>query len=318
MSLNIRHKKGLKFVHINCRSLYNKLSQITLLFSPYDIICCSETWLTKDYNDAFVEIPGKKVFRIDRNGRGGGVCIYIDSKIAPYSEIVLNHSYANCDLEIVTIIVHKPGLKHMIISSLYRPPRGNIKTCIDRLQEILSTRQYSKKEFWLFGDFNVDYLDRNQPNLNKFCELFKKFGLRQLITDVTRPGRHKSSCLDWIVTNCGIISEAKSLDIMIADHFAVSIIRKKPREHVTYVFRSVRDYTRYDAKSFTDLLRNKLAQKDYTNNQDPNILWNYIMQYMYEILGVMCPVRRFKQHEVPTPWITADIYREMRLRDKIA
>ena len=96
------------------------------------------------------------------------------------------------------------NLALLFISVIYRPPRGNIKTCIDRLQEIFLMRQNSKKEIWLLGDFNVDYLDRNPPNrlLISFIELFKKYGCGQLISDVTRPGRYKSSCLDWIVTNC--------------------------------------------------------------------------------------------------------------------
>ena len=80
------------------------------------------------------------------------VSVYIDSIIAPYCEIDINHSYCNRDLEIISINVNKPGLKYMFVSAIYRPPRGNIKGCIDRLQEIFSTRQNSKKKFWLLGD----------------------------------------------------------------------------------------------------------------------------------------------------------------------
>ena len=149
------------------------------------------------------------------------VSVYIDSIIVPYCEIDINHCYCNRHLEIISINVNKPGLKYMFVSAIYRPPRENIKGCIDRLQEIFSTIQNSKKKFWLLGDFNVDFLDRNLSNRNRFIELFKKFGCKQLITDVTRPGKHKSSCLDWIITNCSFVSDVCSLYIMIADRFAV-------------------------------------------------------------------------------------------------
>ena len=113
------------------------------------------------------------------------------------------------------------------------------------------------------GDFNIDFFDRNQQNRNLFIDLFKKFACKQLITDITRPGRHKSSCLDWILTNCCFVSDTSCLNIMIADHFAVSSVRKKSREHVPYIYRDIRDYTMYNSKEFTDLLRNRLHQSNY-------------------------------------------------------
>ena len=318
LQTNLSLKKGLNFVHINCRSLFNKLPQVTLLFAKYNIICCSETWLSKDFSDAFIEIRGKKVFRSDRNGRGGGVCIYIDSKLAPYCEIATNFTYSNRDLEIVSVYLKKPGLRHMLISSIYRPPRGSIKSCTDHLQDIFASRLNSKTEIWLLGDFNVDFLDRTQPNRGIFLDLFKKNGCKQLISDITRPGRYKSSCLDWIVTNCCFINDACSLDTMISDHYAVSAVRKKRRENVTYVYREIRDYSNYIPKNFTDLLRLKLGQSNYYDIRDPNILWELIAKFTCEILEVMCPLRRYKQRENLTPWMVADIYREMRYRDRLA
>ena len=93
---------------------------------------------------------------------------------------------------------------------------------------------------------------------------------------------------------------------MIADHFAVSCIRKKTREQV---------YTNYNAKTFTDLLRNKLAVSNYMQFQDPNELWDLILSCVIDILEIMCPIRRFKQREKLTPWMDASIYRDMRFRD---
>ena len=282
------------------------------------MICCSETWLSKDFSDMFVSIPGKSVFRSDRNARGGGVCIYVDSKLAPYCDKMDNFSYCSKDLEIVSINIKKPGLKHMFISSIYRPPRGKIVSCIDRLNEMLSRRDNFKKEIWLMGDFNVDYLDRKDRDLAKFNNMFKVFGLKQLVSDVTRPGRHKSSCIDWIVTNSRFVIEASALDIMVSDHFAVACVRKKIREHVSYVYREKRDYSNYNSKSFTDLLRTKLNLSNYLDIHDPNVLWDLIVTNSRLILEIMCPVRRYKQREKLTPWMVADIYRQIRLRDKLA
>ena len=201
--------KGLKFVHVNCRSLFNKLAQISILFSHYDIIFCSETWLSSNYTDGILEIPGKKLFRRDRNNRGGGVCIYIKSNLASFCEIDKNSTFGNSDLEILTLKIRKPGLKHMIIASLYRPPRGKVQNCIDRLTEIFSRREFAKDEIWFLGDINVDHLQRANPDLIKFTSLFKKFRCTQLINSVTRPGKYRCSCLDWIITKAYIPPERK-------------------------------------------------------------------------------------------------------------
>ena len=88
----------------------------------------------------------------------------------------------------------------MLISCLYRPPRGKIQNCIDRLTETYARRENAKVEIWLLGDFNVDFLQRGESNLVKFLNFFKRFGCTQLINDTTRPGKHKCSCIDWIGT----------------------------------------------------------------------------------------------------------------------
>ena len=57
-----RSKKGLKLVHINCRSLHSMLPQLCLQFKHYDIICCSETWLSSEYTGSLFDFLGKKNF----------------------------------------------------------------------------------------------------------------------------------------------------------------------------------------------------------------------------------------------------------------
>ena len=94
----------------------------------------------------------------------------------------------------------------MTIASLYRPPRGKVQNCIDKLTEILSRNELAKDEIWILGDYNVDYLQRANHDLLKFVTLFKQFGCVQLITSVTRPGKYRCSCLDWIVTNSNFVS----------------------------------------------------------------------------------------------------------------
>ena len=51
------------------------------------------------------------------------------------------------------------------------------------------------------------------------------------------------------------------------------------------------------------------------------ILIHYGIIYIYSttqsILAIMCPYHRYKQREFPNPWMTAEIYREIRNRSRI-
>ena len=70
--------KGLKFIHLNVRSLTRKMDQIRLMLSDLnlDVITFSETWLKSYMNSSVVELNGYKLFRLDRGEKkigGGGV-----------------------------------------------------------------------------------------------------------------------------------------------------------------------------------------------------------------------------------------------------
>ena len=61
-------------------------------------------------------IPNMKMFRLDRdiaNGRirGGGACLYINKKFAPFTEIYRAGTATTRDFEIISITISKPGQK---------------------------------------------------------------------------------------------------------------------------------------------------------------------------------------------------------------
>lgn len=73
---------GIKLVHLNARSLKNRehLAQIKELVNDVnlDVLAVSESWLKSSTTNAEVEIPGYKIYRLDRkHKKGGGVCIYL-------------------------------------------------------------------------------------------------------------------------------------------------------------------------------------------------------------------------------------------------
>ena len=70
---------NIKIAHLNVRSLKCRehyiLAKETITANKIDIFTVSETWLNPSIRDVEIEIPGYKIFRLDRrNKTGGGIC----------------------------------------------------------------------------------------------------------------------------------------------------------------------------------------------------------------------------------------------------
>ena len=87
----------ISFLHINCRSLTNKIHDINILNNRIKakIIAVTETWLN-DSNCDSICIPGYSFIATSRSEKtGGGVGFFIHQDIV-FSSI--KHHFAACDL----------------------------------------------------------------------------------------------------------------------------------------------------------------------------------------------------------------------------
>ena len=62
----IVHAKGLKFIHVNTRSVFNKLDELKYKLKGFDIIVFTETWLGSSIDDALLQWEGYNLIRHDR------------------------------------------------------------------------------------------------------------------------------------------------------------------------------------------------------------------------------------------------------------
>ena len=250
MSIN-----GMRYFHVNTRSLFGKLRQLELLYAKADILCCTETWLDNRFTNDCVRLPDKTIFRCDRlknitslNARptAGGVCIYIANTWANYTVCIEACSTVTPDYEILTLVTTRPDHRFFATICVYKPPKGNLNKCIKFLYEILDHNRLKKKEIWILGDFNTDLVKRDNPNTVSLLNFAKKSGLRQLINEITRPNVRGGACIDHILSNSSFVSQSGVLDDMVADHFTVYAIRKKRREKKLVTCDTVRDYCKFD------------------------------------------------------------------------
>ena len=134
------HDKGLKFAHVNVRSIFRKIKQLEFLYNDIDFLFCPETWLDNRYSDNMCTINNMKIFRCDRkdsmnsyviNNIGGGVCIYVNQKCKDFADIWKCGSVITSNYEIVTVLITKPNFRKLALFCIYKPPKGSVKELID-------------------------------------------------------------------------------------------------------------------------------------------------------------------------------------------
>ena len=179
--------KGMKFAHINCRSIFKKLTEIDVLFREFDILLCSETWLDSRYNNNLVSLSGKTCYRADRNylgnsnKTGGGVAIYVTNDWANYVTIDHVNTFSDPDLEMISLLINRPNHKKMSISCIYRPPKSNPERSIAKISTTLMNLTSIEREVWIGGDFNWDWNKRNHNHIQSVKRLLTRHNLHQLI-----------------------------------------------------------------------------------------------------------------------------------------
>ena len=312
--------KGLRFIHVNTRSIYRKISLIENLYSDADFICCSETWLDNRIPDNMVGINNMKILRCDRvqgitdynvHIIGGGVCIYMSKKWFEFTTLVNDGTCITKDYEVLSIEVNKPTFRKLFIACLYRPPKGDIENCLIFLKNLVYQYQQQNFEIWILGDFNIDVLKRDDLKTVRLLSVCKKLGLKQLIKGITRPNQKGGTCIDLIMTDSVFVSDSGVLDDFVSDHYSIYCIRKKAREKKDIISKVVRDYARYDKANFEHLLLDQ-DWNVFDNTDDPDVQWEIILAYVENILAIMCPFKRVNARREVTPWLTPAIYALIR------
>ena len=214
--------KGLHFIHVNARSLYNKMSEIRHISGKTNaaVIAITETWFNDSHTDTEVGIIGYNILRRDRQGHAGGVCVYIREGITYNCRTDL----FNDDLEDLWLEILLTKSKPIYVGVCYRNEKN--KDLIKCLENTLSKLR-PDHDLLVLGDFNICFL-KNKTKLGKdYKALLNFFNCKQLIKSPTRVTETTSSLLDHIFTNnVNKICYSGVLLTGLSDHFITYCTRK--------------------------------------------------------------------------------------------
>ena len=322
----IEKHNGLLSVHLNVRSLWNKIDIIRNILSDQkvDIATFSETWLTSNIPDEFIDINGYNIVRNDRNWsddpirnvtkKGGGVCTYIKDGLNYKVNTIPELTISTKDIECHNFELILGNQKNVLIVNLYRPPQGDVDIFINLFDLALQNIDFVRKDIIILGDFNIDFLDKSNVNTKGVNRFVFEYGLTKLINNPTRYGVTKNSCIDQIITNSDHILHAGVSDVNISDHELIFFVKKKKKGIPTKTTFNGRSYRNYDTQNFIDFLDDQNWEL-FGHSEDPNTLWEIMLKNIKAAIDMLCPLKTFKIKKYKEPWITQELIELIKDKD---
>ena len=323
--------KHLLIAHVNINSITaeNKIDELQQFVDTncIKILSLTEAKLDDNIPTSQYKLTGFHTpLTKHRNRHGGGVAIYIHSSL-PFerlSELELDGEewlWAKIRLPEVTLL----------ISCIYLPPNlssERLNFFIDNFNEAtFQTATLSDTATFILGDFNTGniFLDEKYQKHNGITPFdyalknsIDMANLRQIITQPTRINNNSENLRDLVLTNCSTIVESGTLSSFSQlDHFPVyaSIDLAMPKEKQEPKYTNIWDYSKMDAPLLTSLLLN--TDWESILNNDVDTATEHFVSALHAAATASIPVKRKRQSPHQKPWLTAELRRGIRKRDRL-
>lgn len=311
----------LSILHINIRSLRKNfnalLTYIKNIINKTDLIILSETNITSDEN-ALYGIAGFSSIFANREGRGGGIAIYVNENIK-YSNIQTHMSSAE-SLRIDLTTTHDTIIS---VISIYRPPKLSQKRFLKELEENINNVS-KKHELIVVGDMNIDIKKKNTTTIN-YLGMLSSHGLQCMVSETTRENfnGNTNTCIDHLFIRCNRKRErayAAVITAAIADHYALlgCLDQIKDSNRVN----------RENAQGDTNVKLNNIKINQLVNetnwslliNQSNNVndiylKFNEKFKDIYKKSEYISKKQTKKRN--PHPWLNNEILKSCEIRDKL-
>ena len=133
------------------------------------VLTLTETWTSNDCDASIYDIPGYQAFHTIRDGRSGGVSIYVKNNLK--CSFVPNLSYCTVFIEICSVEI-KFGSFSCVIVGIYRPHSGTTTEFIHHFNSILNHSNFRNKCVLIMGDFNINLLNENRDSNDLLNSLY--------------------------------------------------------------------------------------------------------------------------------------------------
>ena len=318
-NLKLFTEKGLRICHLNIRSLVNKIDEIKVFCETHKphVLCLNETWFDMSIADGEIQLDGYSHIRRDKTRHQGGVLVYIASNLNFKERGEIGDESG--ELQCLWLEIVPPKSKGFLICSSYRSPNSdNERIYVEGLRNMLDSVSDLQKEVILIGDFNFDLKRSSKSAACKcFVDMFKEFGLKQIIRDYTRVTQHSKTLIDLFLTSRPDLYITGVMPVGFSDHSVTYAVRKLHRlKSPPSRIINTRNYKRYNQTAFVeDLNKVPWSQIDITGGIDDS--WDTFKNLFNDVADSNAPQIHVRARGLKVPWLTTEIRKLMKERDNL-
>ena len=328
-------KNELLIVHMNVRSLINKMEDVLILCQNVkpDLLCITETWLNESVPQNALTPQGYKEIRLDRSetfkeiygrNKGGGIIVFYKEELDVEKKILCRNDYEE------NLWIHVKTKCSFLLGIIYRTEYCNILKETDedesKLEKYVQSAYQICDNVIILGDLNADVKANSCcPNGKKVNEIFNTYGLSQIIETPTRidPKTRKSTLIDhiWINKQKNVILQSGTGQ-GLSDHFStfISLNIQKPRLQDKII--RVRSYKNYDPQNFCKELKENINKSNILNNitdKKVNEAMNELLQIIQQTTENHAPMTEIKirANKNKIPWFTDELIHKINIKNKI-
>ena len=312
----------LKIMHINIRSLPNKMDELKMLIdkansnnSHYDIILVCETFIN-DHNKHQCALDNYVLFEKHRSSKkGGGVAIYVHNSINVEERNDLN-IFIEGQIESLFVEIELNG-KQMVVGELYRIPGSELNSFFVNYDSLLKTLNNENKMVIIGTDQNLDFLKVDtHKNTAKFLNMNLDSGLVPMITRPTRITHSSCTLIDNIYTNIKLTVKPFVLISDISDHLPCCL----------FVARKKKDKTLVESRKLNDLnienIKRSLSQTNWNilNSLETDEAYDFFMNTLNKILDENAPkvlLKLGQKYIIREPWMTPGLMKSSKICDRL-
>ena len=319
-------RKSFSVCQVNFRSVCatSRLLDLEILTITHsiDVLCLTETWLTKTKLSSCISLPGYQLpFRRDRCGApGGGVAIYVRTGIA--AKVISLPTNINIEVLCLQIMISCKIKLNVIVA--YRPPGSGADAFFNQLDEVIDTVQGNKQTaLCIVGDFNAKVADwfSSHPTDTagrQLKVLASSHALTQVVSDATYGVESLSpSRLDLVFINKAKLFKNCTVLPPVADH-CPTLVQLQMSGHPSA--KTVTFYSWDVDNADFQALRDSLSTADWSTVIGCNNVSEAVSIWSSEILSKaqkFVPLKRHCIRQSSKPWYTPHLHKIARLRNRL-
>lgn len=318
--INIRNKI-LNILHLNIRSVRKNFEQLLILIQNFNLFCdiiilseCFQLFSIDQYN-----IPGYITYY--NNGdynKNDGVLILVKSGL----NIDISHiKLINSQATISRLNFRLNNITFGIIAA-YKPPPINEVLFMNDIDNYFTNNLNKDVEIFV-GDININIINDNENNVNKYLSIMAHHGFLSYIGSPTRVTTETASCIDHLfikkkIKTNNLKYKSFILDTHITDHYPIMLNVNTEKYIADTNCKIEQTYTKLDYSKFKENIKSQ-DWSNVLNTHDSENATNIFAKILYDHMekAKTKHIVKFREHKKIKKWITNGIITSIKHRDRL-